>query len=280
MRVLCKPLSRVLHNYYRGPDHPMKMRLWGWLRKLLGHSRLTIRYADNGWITVEERDLIERSILAGGAYEPEVWQTLRGFARGNEVVWDVGSHVGSFSIRALLDPHVREVHAFEPDPIQLQALVINLKLNGGCYTIHPFGLSDRQEVLSLYHGPSANTGLSSFLASLGREVFPVECRRVDDLVFQEGVNPPTLMKVDVEGFERRVFQGAKRLLTELPPKALVFEEEWGADRGSAHAAEYVKGLGYRVWRIRRPSGITDRRENFLAARHPVGHAEHGMLEEI
>lgn len=40
-KVLGKKISRVLLAYYRGPDHPMKLRLWGWFRQLTRYPRLT-----------------------------------------------------------------------------------------------------------------------------------------------------------------------------------------------------------------------------------------------
>ncbi len=58
----------------------MKLRFYYWLRRLSGYARLTIPYAKDGWITVDERDWLQREIYATGAYEPEVWEALSTFA--------------------------------------------------------------------------------------------------------------------------------------------------------------------------------------------------------
>ncbi|MBI1748350.1 MAG: FkbM family methyltransferase [Acidobacteria bacterium] len=265
-----KLVSQLLGSYYRGPDFPMKLRLWDWLRKGLKYSRLTVSYGKNGWISVDERDLLQRQILATGTYEMEVWETLAARATSCEVVWDVGAHIGSVAIRALMDARVKEVHAFEPDPRHSEILAINLALNQGLYTIHRLALGSRCGAMKLYRGPLANTGLSSLVAppEADREEFTVNCRTADELVFRDGITPPTLMKIDVEDWEYAVLIGAKRVLRASPPKAIVFES-----RSDPHGEildrrliDYLKDVGYRVQRIRRPSGIVDVRENYLAIR--------------
>src|SRR5438128_6845436 len=121
--------SHILRAYYCGPDHALRLRMWSWLRKLQQHRRLTIRYCGNGWLAVDERDLVQRYVLHSGFYEPEVWERLFAFAVDSEVVWDVGAHVGTFTLRSLLDPRVRVVHAFEPDPVTFEVLEWNTRLN-------------------------------------------------------------------------------------------------------------------------------------------------------
>lgn len=274
MWALGKRTSRLLRDWYLGPDFPAKLRLWGWVRRLLAYPRFTISYAENGWITVDERDLLQRQIFVTGFYEPEVWESLSRYCVGDEIVWDVGAHIGSFAIRALLDPQVREVDAFEPDPVSAEILALNLALNRKRYTVHRFALSSRREEARLFRGPLANTGLSSLVPGpdVGRQVFEVDCRTADELVFREGVPPATLIKIDVEGWEFRVLLGARRLLTELPPKAIGVEcecDEAGEILDRSLLC-YLEGLGYGVRRIKRPSGIVDRRENFLAVHKRLG----------
>lgn len=264
---LGKGLSRALRAYYMGPHHPMKLRFYWGLRKLLGYRRLTIPYAGSGWITVDERDVVSGLVFTDGAYEPEVWATLGAYATGGEVLWDVGANIGTVSVRAVNDPRVRAVHSFEPDPANAAILRHNLALNGGTHTVHPLALSDRTETLALNIAPTNNRGLSSLARGTStRRTHEVQCRTVDDLVFAEGIEAPTLMKVDVEDWEAHVFRGAKRLLAERPPRAIVFEAE-SDERGEitdAALLEVFRELGWRITRIERPDGTVETRENYLA----------------
>lgn len=244
----------------------MRIRFWGWLRRAQRYARLTIPYAGKGWITVDERCYVQRQILTQGSYEPEVWETLAAHADREETVWDVGAHIGSFSIRALRDDRVKAVHAFEPDPDLGEVLRFNLALNPGCSAVHPYALSGRSGTRSFFKGFPGNTGVASLSPRYqGMEPLRVCCRTVDELV-AEGVPPPTLMKIDVEGEEAEVLRGARRLLKEHPPKALVVEAE--CDREGRLQEPVLEGIlseaGYRLERIGRPSGIVDERENYLA----------------
>jgi FkbM family methyltransferase len=267
-RVLGRNASRILRAYFLGPNHPMKMRFWGLLMNLLGKPRLTIPYAGLGWITLDQDDWLQRLIVSGKPYEIEVWQALAEFADSCETVWDVGAHVGTFAVRALADSRIQEVHVFEPDPINAEILTYNLVLNQGCYRIHRFALGDCFGKVKLFHAELPNTGRSSLEERVGTREFEIESRTIDGLVFEEGVPSPTLLKIDVEGWECRVIQGGKRLLQERPPKALVIEGTSGP-RGELtdHALrEMLVGLGYAIRWIRRPTGEIQSRENYLAVR--------------
>jgi hypothetical protein len=95
----------------------------------------------------------------------------------------------------------------------------------------------------------------------------VQCASVDQLVFEGGVKPPTLMKIDVEGSEYDVLDGARQLFRKSPPKAIVMEVEvdpagnWLDQR----LAKYAEEAHYVIRHVARPGGEVDSRENFLLA---------------
>lgn len=270
--TLGKTLSSALRAYYLGPEHPMKLRFWWWFRKRLNYARLTIPYGEGGWITVDERDVVSGFVFVEGAYEPEVWDALARYARADEVVWDVGGNIGTVAIRAVLDPRVRVVHAFEPDPVNAEVLEHNLGLNGDGFVVHRVALDSASEVRHLHLAPSANRGLSSLaLATSTGKTVEVECRPADELVFDLGVEAPTLMKVDVEDWELHVLRGARRLLAEKPPRAIIFEaaSDGRGEIVEREIVELLEGVGYRVERLLRPDGAVESRENYLAVHGSV-----------
>jgi len=140
-------VSKLLSAYYLGFDHPMKLRVWTWMRKVMGHRPLTVRYCSSGWISLDERDFVQRCVLEQGLYEPEVWDALFASASESEVLWDIGSHIGTFAVRSMLDSRVAIVHAFEADRLTHSRLRHNVRLNASCQTrllFDGFGLiSDR-----------------------------------------------------------------------------------------------------------------------------------------
>jgi FkbM family methyltransferase len=265
--------SSILYRYYTGPDHPMKLRIWSWIRRSTGYAPLTIPYCGRGWIALDERDFLQREVLLGGLYEPEVWDALFSFAFEHEVLWDVGAHVGTFAVRSILDPRVSFVRAFEPSPPTRSALALNLRLNRGLgcdCRIHDEALGFSGGFTVLYQGPRQNTGMSSIENKPSSESYSVPLTSVDKLVFHRGLAPPTLMKVDVERSERDLFKGALRCLRDCPPKAIVFEADTtvSGEMEDRAAVEPLVARGYEIRPIKRPSGEVTSRENYLAVHIP------------
>jgi FkbM family methyltransferase len=261
-----KLISRALRAYFNGPDHVAKLRLWSQLRRLTGYRRLTIPYAGGGYLTIDERDWLQRLILATGAYEPEVWSSLIAQVASGEILWDIGAHIGTVSVRAVLDARFGEVHSFEADPVHAKILGMNLALNGSRWTVHNVALSDETKTRSFRRATGNNSGMSSLQPTSGGEVIQVQCKSIDDLVFREGVRPPTLVKIDVEGWELHVLLGARRLLAQMPPRKIVFES--ASDRRGQIAVrdipEYLADFDYELQPIRRPSGEILDNENYCA----------------
>ena len=260
--------QRFYYAYFLGPDHPMKLRICYYLRRLMKDGRVTIPYDGSGWITVDELEFIERHILLHGYYEPEVFETLMRFAQADEVVWDIGANVGSFSIRAMRDPRVALTCAFEPLPPTFTLLARNVAMNPGMGMLWNLALSDSLEDQSLSFGTPGNIGMASMEDHSGSNQVTVRCSTMDHLVENGFAKPPTLVKMDVEGWEGPVFRGSLKTLARYPPKAIVFESRSTAagvlEQESLGAI--LKENGYRFERIVRPQGTIEPRENFIAVR--------------
>lgn len=140
----------------------------------------------------------------------------------NDVLWDVGSNVGVYSIFAALVRRAR-VFAFEPGAANYWILNSNIKVNALEDRIQAMcaALSD-QTKLDTLHMRSTGAGQTlnqtkrpvddhgkSFTPSFRQSVFLVTA---DDLIARFGVVPPTAMKIDVDGAELDVLAGASGLL--------------------------------------------------------------------
>ena len=256
----------LLARYRASPDHRTKLRLWNWLYAIARRPEVFVHYAGGARLRLDLNDLVQATIAEHGFYEPEVWEALAEFATGNDVLWDIGGHVGGVAIRAALNPSVRRVHCFEPNPRTAARLLENLKLNPQLpVTHHPVALGDKDETRQLHFGESKNIGLASVVLKPTGDSVPVECATADGLIAAGKAEPPTLMKIDVEGFELQVLVGAKRLLSSGAVKAIVFEAE--ADAAGRMEADAVSALltsfGYEIRHLQRPDGLSTR-ENYLA----------------
>lgn len=252
-----------------GPDHPAKLRIWNFINRICGFPRLTVPFAKGGWISLDIRDCLEFWVLRDGDYEPEVWEALKQFAAAKEVVWDVGAHVGIFGIKAVLDPKVSKTYCFEPHPETFRALTANLNLNraAGDFKALPFGLGSKAETLPLYEPDAAkNTGLTGFTPIPNVPSVKVKVETMDQLVESGALEPPTLMKLDVEGWELAVLQGGEKTVSHPRLKAIVFEAECDPSANILNKAlpDFLEAKGFKIKWLPRPE--ISIRENYLAWR--------------
>jgi FkbM family methyltransferase len=106
-----------------------------------------------------------------------------------------------------------QVHAFEPLPENLVFLEKHIRLNHCTnVSIHRVAVSDRSARLHFQRGDNRSTGQ---LAEQGD--LEVNAISLDEFVYRDGNQAPNTAKIDVEGAELAVLQGAKRLLKFNPP---------------------------------------------------------------
>lgn len=170
----------------------------------------------HGWFVYNRHDqYVGQALEAYGEYaefEVELFARLMA-ARPDTDLIEVGANMGSQSVP--LSRLARQFYAFEPQPEMFQLLCGNLALNH-CANARafPVGASESGGVLHVppvrydQQGNFGGVGLSS--AAAGTPVFVVT---LDDYL---GILAPELrvglMKVDVEGMERRVLAGARRII--------------------------------------------------------------------
>ena len=100
--------------------------------------------------------------------------------------------------------------AFEPNPFSYRVLVHNLHLNA---------ITDRVLPLCLAAGADAEATVLS-LNGIGLQVLAF---RLDDLAAIEGIPAPTHVKIDVDGIEAAILEGAKSLLSGPGVKSVLIE---------------------------------------------------------
>jgi len=242
--------------------------IWKFWRMLVPNILFTVRYADQGHLVVRDGNFIDNEIITTGTYEPEVWDTISQYLHSNEVLWDIGANIGSVSVCASYDPRIREIHAFEPQPRVVSILYTNININNiNNIQIYPIALGDTITKLPLYLSHPRNTGQTSFIPNTLVSIVQVECTTGDILLHSEGLNPPTILKIDVEGWELFVLKGCHQLLTNNPPHTIIFEDRYNYITKMPVSNELIKLLtnyGYRINHIPRKNHTIQANENFVA----------------
>lgn len=190
-------------------------------------------------------DLVGLQINLRGRYEREelaaVWHLVQALdSRPRGLCVDVGANIGNHSL--FFAQHFAQVWAFEPHPRTYQLLALNSQL---APAVRPFalGLSDRPGSAWIDQ-PEGNAGMASVsqAPSLGR--FPCTLSTLDEQWQQANCQSISLIKIDVEGHEVSVLQGALRVLNNDQPIVLLEQAAHEFRDGSTAALEVLRSSGY------------------------------------
>jgi FkbM family methyltransferase len=178
---------------------------------------------------------------------------VRRLLSGDEVFWDVGANVGYFTlVAATALNHRGQIVAFEPGQNAYARLTENLALNPyRNVKTFPVAVTDREGQAVLHvAGDIADSSASLYPAAQAQAGLEV-CRTValDQFLKAEGLRPPDLIKLDAEGAELAVLQGARELINGSPPLWLMEMEEKNlvaAGASKAAVADFLTAYGYRA----------------------------------
>ncbi len=149
------------------------------------------------------------------------------------IICDVGANYGLFFQRIVQYCPQVEVIAFEPQRSCLPVLE-SLKAKNSRITIRPIGLGSQDGEMIFYE--HQNSGLSSFREFKGDYTYStvnegdnkpcqytVPVSTFDQELLNTDPNKHILLKIDTQGFEREVLEGAKQLLKQNRITCIVLE---------------------------------------------------------
>lgn len=227
-------------------------REWPWLIA----SREAVRsgkdlhcalHGDMTLIVSPHDGVVGKAVFLTGTWEPAEVAFIRRFVRPGMTVLDIGANVGAHTL--LLSKCVGAqgcVHAFEPSAAGdylARSLEINRIEN---VAFHPIALGSEPGTLRLVKckpGTEAFTSIGTPLNTSAADGYidaPVE--RLDDYVERAGIGAIGFAKMDVEGAEILVLEGAKRLLASRQAAAWLFEVNAVCLTNAGFSAEQLEGL--------------------------------------
>jgi FkbM family methyltransferase len=174
----------------------------------------------------------ERRRLGACAKEPFTIQWIHEWMRPGDVFYDIGANVGTYSLVAVKKPGGGpRVFAFEPSYANVSSLSANIVLNNAAdqITPMPFALSNSDgltvfSLRALEPGSARHTlgdGPSEEGPTLYRQ--PVMTFRLDELIDRYGLPLPNHIKLDVDGGEMAVLEGAARALASPALRSMLVE---------------------------------------------------------
>ncbi len=245
-----------MRAYLRERRHAVRSLLWSRHQKRgtpvrygLGSGAVLLLYPDDKF----------SEIVFGGQFELSERTFVADYLRPGDVFLDVGANLGLYTvIAARAMGNKGQVFAFEPCEQTYNRLVQNVALNGlsnvQCVRV---GLSDCDDTRLLNSSVDGFAGWNSFARPTAGQTFVqerVECVRLDSFANENDLTGKVAMiKIDVEGWELHVLDGARELLRakDAPDLVVEFTEKNARAAGASCASVYQRldEYGYSMYSV-------------------------------
>jgi FkbM family methyltransferase len=219
-----------------------------WRRLPASQPSVQVQFSDGTRFTyrAQRANAIARELWWLNLEGPE-GHSLRAFhdlASTADLVVDIGSHTGLYTLGALSASPRVHVIAFEPVQGNREEFVHNLADNGwrNRCIIHPQAVGDVSRRAHL-HVPYGDLPTSASLAPNGFRNLAGRLIDVDIVTVDEALGDlmPTLVKIDVEGFEPEVLRGMATILGRCLPYLIV---EANPDGPNIEVQDLLRSFGY------------------------------------
>jgi FkbM family methyltransferase len=238
------PLLRLTARVF-----PLKHKLNFLVKKYLAdNSRLAIRYSGK-WhicttVTNLNRSTMEEVILEGTFSQPEIAliRKLRKELPGNMSLVDVGGNIGSFFCQFL--DKCQSVTVFEPIP-RLNAVIRNsISYNREKkVTLVEKAAGDAPGTVKMLD----NNNSTVVNGHTSEQIIAIQVTTLDHEL--KGLSKIDFIKIDVEGYEMRVLNGARELIARHRPIFLVEVHPMYLEGFGQHHTDLIRffeELGYRI----------------------------------
>jgi FkbM family methyltransferase len=167
---------------------------------------------------------------------PDIFSAVNQWVKKGAVVWDIGANLGVFTFSAAIRAGVGgRVYAFEPELESASLMAHSLSQaipSEAEVCIYSFAVGDQDGetrfIVSGYRSAaSALEGFGRFGQSKSDRTRLVPMRTLDSLA--KSLRPPDVIKIDVEGAENLVLEGAEKVIRSYQPTLIV--EANGGEQG-------------------------------------------------
>jgi FkbM family methyltransferase len=188
--------------------------------------------------------------------EPHVYRWIANHLRKGDVFFDVGAHQGWMSMfAARRTGRAGKVVAFEPSPPSLGFLSYHKKVNRlSQIDIIPKAVMNRDAKIPFYLVGDGDGYMNSLfgtdtpeISARGKTVIEIEATTLDTFSRESGLIP-NMVKIDAEGAEIWVCEGAKNLLAHHHPALIIATHPLWLPEGQEieDLFNLLNGFGYRV----------------------------------
>ena len=150
----------------------------------------------------------------------------------NDVILDIGAQYGDYAM-IWSKKYGCMVHSFEIAPENFSNLILNIANNRSRVKAYNIALGN---------GESIKFDYKEKMSHKNEEGQPIQTVRVDDWVHENKIRPD-ILKIDVEGAEYEVLQGAQETISSFHPKIIL---ETHSRELREKCEQFMKSCGYKL----------------------------------
>jgi len=235
----------------------LRLLLWKEFSARSEKEKFIIRWHDGIRLYAYPKVETCQSLSVTGYYEPNMLIFLKEVLASDMTFIDIGANMGLYSIFASkIVGEGGKVLAFEPSKRECSRFKENLRLNNmKNIFLSEIALSDKKvdrELLIADEEHSGHNTLGSFIypETNLRETVKIKTDTLDALIKKKKLSSVNVIKIDTEGHEYSVLNGALETLQRFKPTLLVEIEEKSLQvQGSSKVqiADLLSSLGYKIY---------------------------------
>lgn len=169
-------------------------------------------------------EIVSTKLIQYGYWEKGLTTLAKKIVKPNMIVVDIGGHIGYYSVlfSKLVLPRGK-VFAFEPEPHNFELLSKNIKINNinNCEIINK-AVSSANGTIKLYLDADNLGAHSAVDTGHSKKIINVDTVTLDDY-FENKKVKVDLIKMDIEGYEYAVLEGAKNILEKNKDIVVIME---------------------------------------------------------
>jgi FkbM family methyltransferase len=173
----------------------------------------------------------------------------------NPIIFDIGAHIGVYSIKKVFQHCNGIVYAIEPEERNFKKLINNIGTNN-LHNVIPI------QVALLNRAGYGELSIDEFKSSQyslfkkGKQYQRVKVTTLDDLIKE--LKPPSvdLIKIDTEGAEYPILIGGVQTLEKYCPFLIIETHPQNYDDCDKKIMEYLKKVDYSLKTVKRTVGLT------------------------
>ena len=180
-------------------------------------------------------EIVQYRVATYFSKEPETLEWIDNFTeKENLIFWDIGANIGLYSIYAATKHNKLKVFAFEPSTNNLPILTRNIHINNLSENIivNQFPLTNKKNVFMMMRENEFNEGGGLHMfgekknfegKEFGQNNYKIYGTTIDYLLENKILELPDYIKMDVDGIEHLILQGAQKFLADKKIKSISIE---------------------------------------------------------